>query len=132
MEHHHTNVTNQVSNGKKKMTGWTKFALLVMALALIGSFTVIKAVAQIVIDPPLTKYQHKSQNPESAYRKMTMRTYVAVSLRVPDSGVPWIDEMIKDSRIRDVILPDITILYEDEPEKPLAANGESGFNHETD
>lgn len=30
--------------------------------------------------------------------KMSLRTYAAIHLRVPDSGIDWLDEMIRRSR----------------------------------
>jgi hypothetical protein len=37
--------------------------------------------------------------------KMTLRVYAAVHLRVPDSGIDWLDEMIRRSRELDGTLP---------------------------
>jgi len=37
--------------------------------------------------------QHGKKNPEG----MTLRQYAAIKLKVPDSGVDWLDEMITQS-----------------------------------
>ena len=34
----------------------------------------------------------------SELEQMSLRTYAAIHLRVPDSGIDWLDEMIKRSR----------------------------------
>ena len=34
----------------------------------------------------------------SSYSGMTLRAYAAVKLRVPRSGIDWLDEMIRDSQ----------------------------------
>jgi hypothetical protein len=41
----------------------------------------------------------------SELEKMTLRVYAAVHLRVPDSGIDWLDEMIRRSRELDGISP---------------------------
>ena len=33
---------------------------------------------------------------------LTQRQYAAMLLRVPDSGLPWLDEMIKRARVLDI------------------------------
>ena len=35
---------------------------------------------------------------ESELEKMSMRVYAAIHLRVPDSGIEWLDKMIEKSR----------------------------------
>ncbi|MFZ0593234.1 MAG: hypothetical protein WAM39_22440 [Bryobacteraceae bacterium] len=59
---------------------------------------------------PFPGPQPGSPKPESAYpptpviyettelENMTLRAYAAVHLRVPDSGIDWLDEMIRQSR----------------------------------
>lgn len=32
---------------------------------------------------------------------LSKRQYAAIHLRVPDSGLPWLDEMIREARVRD-------------------------------
>lgn len=39
-------------------------------------------------------YQEK---PDLAYNSMTVRQYACIHLRVPDSGLPWLDEIIKSA-----------------------------------
>ena len=34
----------------------------------------------------------------SELEKISLRTYAAIHLRVPDSGIDWLDEMIRQSR----------------------------------
>jgi hypothetical protein len=36
-------------------------------------------------------------NPEIASQDMTLRQYAAIKLKVPDSGINWLDEMITKS-----------------------------------
>lgn len=47
---------------------------------------------------------HDQVYPASAYgaeEGMTLRQYAAINLRVPDSGIDWLDGMIREARILD-------------------------------
>lgn len=46
---------------------------------------------------------------------MSLRQYAAIKLRVPDSGLPWLDEMIEKSRRDDVIEKIAAIYMQDVP-----------------
>jgi hypothetical protein len=41
----------------------------------------------------------------SELEKMSLRVYAAIQLRVPDSGLEWLDEMIRKSRELDERAP---------------------------
>ena len=36
--------------------------------------------------------------PDIPYREMTLRQFTCIHLKVPESGVPWLDELIKKSK----------------------------------
>jgi hypothetical protein len=64
------------------------------------------------IPPEFPGPQRPEQHPRSEYpappvpiiyettelEQMSLRTFAAIHLRVPDSGIEWLDEMIKRSR----------------------------------
>jgi hypothetical protein len=52
-----------------------------------------KATAVFGVPPVMTV----APNPEIASRDMTLRQYAAIKLKVPDSGIDWLDEMITKS-----------------------------------
>jgi hypothetical protein len=52
-----------------------------------------KATAVFGVPPVMTV----APNPEIASRDMTLRQYAAIKLKVPDSGIDWLDEMIVKS-----------------------------------
>jgi hypothetical protein len=39
---------------------------------------------------------------EVAYEDMTLRQYAAIKLKVPESGTPWLDDMIRKSLCNDL------------------------------
>lgn len=46
---------------------------------------------------PREDYQANGNNGKLGQEGMSLRAYAAVSLRVPDSGTPWLDDMIRQS-----------------------------------
>ena len=37
------------------------------------------------------------EKPDKPYKEMTLREYACIQLRVPDSGLPWLDTLIKET-----------------------------------
>lgn len=37
------------------------------------------------------------EKPDLPYRDMTLRQYACIHLRIPDSGLPWLDTLIKET-----------------------------------
>lgn len=58
---------------------------------------------------------------------MSLRQYAAIHLRVPDSGVGWLDEMIRKAQ-RDELAAKVMQGLLANPCGPIQANGMSGWN----
>ena len=47
---------------------------------------------------PCKAFADSRDTVETDFRGMTLRQYAAILLRVPQSGLPWLDEMIEQAR----------------------------------